>query len=146
MMRYTKMDNQPLTDVPPLPALTAKAPFLYSGAHGRDPFVPMTQKITQADLSGTDNVLAKLPLAALRMVGTIRFRNVLWALIAADNGNAYHVTVGDSIGKHEGIIQAITTEHVYVKERVYTKAGEWIYKNTIMDVSGLRNQKKAKTQ
>ena len=143
LIRYIKTVKQrPATNMSPLFSLETKAPFSYSGEHRRDPFRPVTEKIIQGVPSyhGKVEVLEGFPLDSLRMVGTVKRGNNLWALIAAGNGNIYRVTVGNYMGQHYGKIQTVTYEHVGLEEKIFTKEKGWLKRNVTIDFSGLIDQ------
>lgn len=139
LSHYIKTVKQrPADNVEPLPAFETNVPFTYSSEHRRDPFRPVKRKITQGVSSDHRNkeVLEGFPLDSLHMVGTVKRSNKLWALMAADNGNVYCVTVDNHMGQDDGKIQAVTYEHVVLQEIVATEEGGWIKRNIIIPLGG----------
>ena len=137
-----KVKQRPAGAIEPLPAFETHVPFTYSSEHRRDPFRPVKQKVNHGAPSEHRNkeALESFPLDSLRMVGTVRRNNTLWALVAANNGNIYRVTVGNHMGQNYGKIQAITHQSIRLQEMIFTEDEGWIKHNTTISLSNLGNK------
>nr|NLU59484.1 pilus assembly protein PilP [Pseudomonas sp. BIGb0427] len=84
----------------------------------RNPFAPSALAV-QAD------VLQRLALEQLEMVGSLASRGVRYALIQAD-GSVHRLQVGDRLGRDQGQVAEIGERHVEVIEQVLlpAKAGK----------------------
>ncbi|MDN5872852.1 MAG: pilus assembly protein PilP [Sinobacteraceae bacterium] len=135
---------QKVTQIPPIPKMTPYVPFAYDQASRRDPFVPAdanqdksAQKHHSAsgihpDFNRPPQPLEQYPLDALRMVGTLTFNNILYAMIAAPDGIIHRVSVGNYMGKHYGRIMKITASEVDLKEIIPDGFGGWRYKTATL--------------
>ncbi|ROL77266.1 pilus assembly protein PilP [Pseudomonas vranovensis] len=83
----------------------------------RNPFAPSALAV-QAD------VLQRLALEQLEMVGSLASRGVRYALIQAD-GRVHRLQVGDRLGRDQGQVAEIGERHVEVIEQVFVAGQGW---------------------
>ena len=77
------------------------------------------------DLERRREVLEGYPLDQIRMVGTMRQKDVDVALL--NSGGATHlVRVGNYVGQNFGLVTRISETEVQIKEIVQDAAGEWV--------------------
>jgi len=126
--------NRPAGKVAELPAWQPVLPLSYSAGGLRNPFhsplldvssqVLNTSAISAPDLSRPRTALEALPLAALRMVGSIRYEGSLWALIEGE-GRVFKVATGDYVGQNFGRVTRVERGRVELLESVPNGDGEW---------------------
>ena len=138
---YDKLDralsqarNRPAGKVAELPVWQPVLPLSYSAGGVRNPFhSPLldvgtqmlnTSAVSAPDLSRPRTALEALPLAALRMVGTLRYEGALWALIEGE-GRVFKVTQGDYIGQNFGRVIRVAQGRVELLESVPNGDGGW---------------------
>ncbi|UVL61949.1 pilus assembly protein PilP [Pseudomonas sp. B21-032] len=83
----------------------------------RNPFAPSALAV-QAD------VLQRLALEQLEMVGSLASRGVRYALIQAD-GRVHRLQVGDRLGRDQGQVAEIGERHVEVIQQVFVAGQGW---------------------
>ena len=127
--------------VTPVAKPVAFIPAIYTQTKAPDPFsMDRLTKVLKADKSGSDALLqAELnrrkepleafPLDAISMVGSIDKRNQQVALVKVNN-LIYQVRVGNYLGQNYGKVIKITEGAVELREIVQDSSGEWIERNT----------------
>lgn len=132
---------QKVTKIPPIPHMKSYAVFHYEQAGRRDPFVPeqSSEELARAAASDTGihpdanrprQVLEQYPLDALRMMGTLSFGGVLYALVAAPDDIVHRVTLGSYMGQNYGRVVNITPTAIDLVETVPNGFGGWQHKST----------------
>lgn len=132
--------------IPPIPKMTPYVAFTYRQAGRRDPFVPEPSSNGPASVAASDNgihpdsnrprqPLEQYPLDALRMVGTLSFKGVLYAMVSAPDNVIHRVTAGDYMGQNFGRIVKITPDAVELTEIVPNGFGGWQHKSTKLALS-----------
>ena len=128
-------------DVPPLTPPKKFNPEQYAGGDKVEPFsaqklsVALKQEAKQVNslLSGELNrrkePLEAFPLDSMAMVGSVFRNGRQFGLLKVDN-LLYHVKVGDHIGQNYGRITNITETDIGLREIVQDAAGEWVERNT----------------
>lgn len=101
----------------PLPVIKASGKFTTDLKHTRDPFMANGSG-DNTNAVGTDNALASYELDTLKMVGTITLGKDKWGLILTQDGKLYRVRIGDLVGTHAGIINAIQDEQIEIREKI----------------------------
>ncbi|TAM10658.1 MAG: hypothetical protein EPN72_09330 [Nevskiaceae bacterium] len=136
-----KARAQKVTQIPPIPHMTPYQVFSYAQAGRRDPFVPDQPSTELARTGATDNgiqpdlnrprqALEQFPLDALRMVGTLTFAGVQYALVSAPDDVVHRVTVGNYMGQDYGRVVNVTPVAIDLIETVPDGFGGWQHKST----------------
>ena len=147
-MEQQKREAKP--NVQPLSPPKKFNPQAYVAAIGVEPF--STQKLTvalkqearqpnsllSAEINRRKEPLESYPLDSMSMVGSVTRGNKPYALLRVDN-LLYQVKLGDYLGQNYGKITKITETDVSLREIVQDAAGEWIERN-----SALQLQEKAR--
>ena len=120
-------------------------PVPYAGGMSVDPFstqklsVALKQESRQpnslfaAELNRRKDPLESFPLDGMRMVGSLNKVGKPVALLRVDN-LLYQVKPGDYIGQNYGRITRITETEVVLREIVQDAAGEWIERNSTLQL------------
>lgn len=120
-------------------------PVPYVGGGAVDPF--STQKLSvaikqenrqvsplfAAELSRRKDPLESFPLDSMSMVGSLNRQGTPVALLRVDN-LLYQVKPGDYLGQNYGKIVRITETEVVLREIVQDAAGEWIERNSTLQL------------
>ena len=100
-----------------------------------------TSKLGGPDKHRVKDELEEFPLDALRMVGTVRRDNHLWALIASNTGNVYRVREGNHMGQNYGKIVKVTPKQLELIEMVPDEENDgWSKRNVTIDLSSLQDK------
>jgi type IV pilus assembly protein PilP len=122
-------------------------PQPYAGVDGIDPF--SSQKLAvalkrderapssllAAELKRRKEPLEAYPLDSMSMVGSLNKLGRPYALLRVD-GLLYQVKPGDYIGQNYGRILRITETELVLREVVQDAAGEWIERNSSLQLVG----------
>ncbi len=144
--------------VKPLPEPKVFAPKAYTALGVTDPF--NNQKLLEALRRATEEdsasvallapekarrkeALEDFPLDSIAMVGYLTQKEVPVALVTT-NGLLYQVKVGNYMGQNYGRILAITDTSMTLREIVQDAAGEWIEKETTLQIQESRTPASAK--
>ncbi len=124
--------------IKPLPEVKPIKSYLFDPKGLRNPFIPFAAfkalKPAQAqdnknnikpDMSRPKEVLESFPLEILKMVGTIKFKSNLWALIKAEDKLIYKVHIGNYLGKDYGKINQISINKIELTEMMIDHSGQW---------------------
>jgi type IV pilus assembly protein PilP len=104
-------------------------------AVSRQQQVRATASAIRPDLERRREALENFPLEEIKMVGTMRQKNVDVALL--QGGGATHmVRVGNYVGQNFGLITRISETEVQVKEIVQDAAGEWVERPAKLELQG----------
>ncbi len=127
----------------PLPAAKPFEPFAYEGFDLPDPFKPRRLTVAKEgggglapELNRRREPLEAFPLERLKVVGTLRQKGQLFAVIEA-NGTLYRVTKGNFIGQNFGLITNISGTEIEVKEIVQDSAGDWAERTLALSLGDL---------
>jgi type IV pilus assembly protein PilP len=138
-MDQQKREVQP--DVKPLSPPKKFVPQAYDMLAGVDPFssqkltVALKQEARQpnsllsAEINRRKEPLEAYPLDSMVMVGSVARNGRPYALLRVDN-LLYQVKLGDYLGQNYGKITKITETNVAIREIVQDAAGEWIERNS----------------
>jgi type IV pilus assembly protein PilP len=88
-----------------------------------------------AELKRRKEPLEAYPLDSMSMVGSINKKGVPFALLKVD-GLLYQSKVGDYLGQNYGRILRMTETELVLREVVQDAAGEWIERNTSLQLVG----------
>jgi type IV pilus assembly protein PilP len=137
------MDDAGKQNVPklePLPSVIPPATFEYQQADLLDPFKARTLRPEAGkdgfipDLSKRTGPFVEFPLDALRMVGLLRKKKDVNAVIRLPDGRLLLAKVGDPIGQNFGIITAINEDGLDIKEVTLDSTGNWAQSKAIMSL------------
>jgi len=115
----------------PIPEIKHIEPFFYRAAGRRDPFEPEAPQKQEEPKGETESgggikpnefrrheELEAMPLDTLRMVGTLRQQDAIWALVTTKDGIVHRVRVGNYMGQNDGQIMKIGEEGIELIEIV----------------------------
>lgn len=85
------------------------------------------------DLRRPREVLENFALDQIQLVGHLRRDRATTALFQVDR-LVYQARVGNHVGQHFGRITRITDDGVTLKERVQDASGEWVERETVMQL------------
>jgi len=142
------MDQQRREVKPNVAALQAPKKFdpqPYAAADAVEPF--STQKLAVAlkrderatstlltgELKRRKEPLEAYPLDSMSMVGSVSKRGLPFALLRVD-GLLYQVKVGDYMGQNYGRVLRISESELVLREVVQDAAGEWIERNSTLQL------------
>ncbi|TAK77436.1 MAG: pilus assembly protein PilP [Aquabacterium sp.] len=137
--REVRPSVQPL--IPPKKFL----PQQYVEADGVEPFsqqklsVALKQEAKEpnsllaAEMNRRKEPLEAYPIDSMTMVGSVGKRGALYALLKVDN-LLYQVKQGDYLGQNYGKVVKITETEVSLREIVQDAAGEWIERQTSLQL------------
>ena len=119
--------------IEPIPTIKPYVCFIYP-SHENDPFsmANVTHetiaeqevvKSVKVDENRTREFLESFPLDSLRMVGTVRQNNELWALVQIPNGTIHRVHRGNYLGLNRGKILNIEEARINLLEIVDNGSG-----------------------
>lgn len=127
--------------VPPLPEIKPFPIVSYEAGNFLDPFsaaklVPENAASgdgLQPDLNRSKEVLEAYPLESLKMVGVIRERGRISALVRADDG-VHTVKLGNYMGQNFGMILRITDTEIQLKEMLQEQDKNWTERTTVLQL------------
>ena len=142
------MDQQKREVKPNVPPLTPPKKFdpqPYAAADAVDPF--STQKLAvalkrderapssllAAELKRRKEPLEAYPLDSMSMVGSLNKRGQPYALLRVE-GLLYQVKAGDYIGQNYGRVLKVSETELVLREVAQDAAGEWIERNTSLQL------------
>jgi type IV pilus assembly protein PilP len=129
--------------VDPAPEIKAYEPFPYDNSAALpDPFKARKQEtknvsgsgMNQPDLARPKQELEEFPLESMKMVGYLRKGNEGNAIIRSSEGKLHRVKVGNYVGMNFGQITSITETEVRVKEMVQDGAGDWLERESSLQL------------
>jgi len=135
--------------VDPLPQVKSYEPVPYKGEGLVDPFVPTRIVVAQApgggtggggvqpDLNRPKEPLESFPLDGITMVGTLSQNKDMYALVRAGT-NLFRVKKGNYMGQNFGVITAIDEGQINLKEVVQDSGGDWVERNTTLQMQAGR--------
>lgn len=137
------MDEAGKQNVPklePLPSVIPLATFEYEQGDLPDPFKQRAMRPEAGkdgfipDLGKRVGPFVDFPLDALRMVGVLRKKNRVNAVIRLPDGRLLLASVGDPIGQNFGIISAIHETGMDIKEVTLDSSGSWAQSKAILSL------------
>lgn len=131
-----QVKNRPKGKIERLPSVKVIDSFIFNPKALRDPFKPFQQysvdnknealsSSLRPDMHRKKEALEAFPVDTLKMVGTVKRSNSLWALIKAHDNTIYRVTIGHYMGRNYGKIIKISANLVEIKELVSDKQVGW---------------------
>ncbi len=131
---------RPKGAIKPLPEIKMVETFVFEPEGLRDPFKPANQEPAPQIAMGGSGIkpdttrprepLESYSLDSLRMVGTVKKNDVLWALVQTAEGSIYRVRTGNHMGRNFGRIVRITENSIELIEIVPDSPGNWREKET----------------
>lgn len=119
--------------VNPLPEIKPLTHFSYQAFEIPDPFSNRKNKLgkpgrneLEPDLKRPKEALEGFPLENLVMVGSLRRRNNVFALIKAPDNSVHRVTTGNYLGQNFGLITGVSEAEVKLKEITRDSGDEWV--------------------
>ncbi|HLR87083.1 MAG TPA: pilus assembly protein PilP [Wenzhouxiangella sp.] len=127
--------------IEPVPPLHTPEPVVYNAADARDPFRAAIRNDeddadAEEDSASTSDgprpipnrrkeYLEGFPLDTLEMVGTMTINDTLFALVQDNESVVHRVKEGDYMGQNHGLVKAVRSGQVEVRELVRDGRGGW---------------------
>ncbi len=123
----------PKKPIPDLPEQEVVEPFLFELDGSRDPFELLQQEALvdapveaagsgiQPDPNRPKEDLELYGLDSLKMVGTLRKDDILWALVQSKDGTVHRVKAGNYMGTNDGKITDVSENEIKLMEIVPDK-------------------------
>jgi type IV pilus assembly protein PilP len=114
-----------------LPEMAPYKAFVYNAFDLSDPFKPRKLKPSasggafEPDMTRPKEPLEAFSLESLKMVGLLKQKNEIYAVIKTPENTIYRVRVGDHLGQNFGKVIAVNDIEVKLKETVQDSAGDW---------------------
>lgn len=135
------------TRIPPLPQIKPLQSYTYDDANLRSPFVPLLQSFANTnngrstsglhpDFDRPRQYLEQFPLDSLKMMGTLTYKGVLYALIRDGDGVVHRVTLGEYMGQNYGKVIKISQAGLVLREIVPDGQGGWAERMTTVQLGG----------
>lgn len=128
--------------VPPLPEITPFPVVSYESGSMLEPFNPskvdpnakeVEEGGLKPDMDRPREPLEAYPLESLRMVGVMKEKGRVNAVVLADS-TVYNVKVGNYMGQSFGRVTRITDSEVQLLELVQDPLGEWVERTTALQL------------
>ncbi|MBV7315628.1 pilus assembly protein PilP [Shewanella sp. NIFS-20-20] len=143
----TTTKAQHVAHIPPLKEPPIFEHFDYQAELMRSPFVPPSRELTeevidvskdclQPDLKRRKGRLETYALDNLKMRGSLKDNDTVWALIQTNDNNVYRMGVGEYLGLFHGKIASITPLNVEILELIPDGAGCWTVRTSNMELTG----------
>ncbi|WP_444906628.1 pilus assembly protein PilP [Microbulbifer sp. SSSA008] len=134
--RMAAVEREPKGQIEPIPTFTPYSPYVYSAAARRSPFTRPVLESEQRvvgrrldiapDLARQREVLERISIDLLSMVGSLSRDGQIWALINDGSGGIHRITVGNYLGKNHGRVVNATGTQLDILEIVPDGSGGWI--------------------
>lgn len=125
--------------VEPLPEMKPYQPFSYNAYDLADPFKPRKMKPStggggglQPDMTRPKEPLESFALETLKMVGVLKQKNEIYAVIKTPENTIYRVHTGNYVGQNFGKVVAVTDTEVKLKEIVEDSTGDWAERDSTL--------------
>jgi len=136
LQRYVaEVKARPKGAIKPLPEIKMVQTYVFEPEGLRDPFKPANQEPApqvamtgdgiKPDTTRPREALESYSLDSLRMVGTVRKGDVLWALVQTAEGTIYRVRAGNHMGRNYGRIVRVLDDRIELIEIVPDSPGNW---------------------
>ena len=116
--------------VEPLPEVKPYERFIYSVADRRSPFTPSSPSggpgSLRPDAKRNREFLEQFPLDTLKMVGTLRLADRMFALVQTKDGLVHRVSSGNYLGQADGKITEISSAKISLTEIVPDGVGGYM--------------------
>lgn len=144
----TKKSNT--SNISPLPHLKEYEQIIYTASKLRDPFNMPVRNVTLKLNTHVENVkiaskrpdadrkkeyLERMPLDSLTMVGTIKKKGEMWALIIDKTGIVHKVREGNYVGENAGKIKKISENNMDIDEIIADEQGNWVNRKANLSIN-----------
>ncbi|NIB39344.1 pilus assembly protein PilP [Pseudomaricurvus alkylphenolicus] len=136
--------RRPAGQIEPLPPFVPYESFSYSAMTLRSPFDPPVDDVQHMVVGKSSNVkpdvtrerefLEGFNIAGLKMVGTLRGSDTLWALIDDGEGGIHRVTDGNYLGKNHGRIINTSERQIDLIEIVPNGVDGWVERPQVLQI------------
>lgn len=143
---YTFMEEarqQGSAPIEPLPEAGDFQPFFYGADSLRSPFAfpriatdqrAIGERVPAPDLERRKEYLERFTYGALKMVGIIEQKDVIWALIRDGDGQFHRVGVGSYMGTSNGRIRRINHDSLELSEVVPDGPIYWVRRTRVIQL------------
>ncbi|CAH9014436.1 pilus assembly protein PilP [Candidatus Nitrosacidococcus sp. I8] len=148
LQQYTQtIKSRPAAKLESLPEAKPYEKSIYKFVRIRDPFVPILdmaeEKISPSNIVAPDQdrpkeALEEYALGALKMVGILKQREEIWALVLTPDRHLYRVQSGNYIGKDYGKIRRIDDGSIEILETFF-EHGSWFEREVKLELSTIEN-------
>lgn len=122
--------------------------FNYQADLMRSPFVPPSRELTeevvdttkdclQPDLKRRKGRLETYALDNLKMRGTLKEADDIWALVETNDGSVYRMGIGEYAGLYHGRISNVTAQQIEIIELIPDGSGCWAERTSSLELTGL---------
>ena len=125
--------------VEPLPEMKPYQAFAYNDYELSDPFKPRKLKPSaggggglQPDMNRPKEPLESFALETLKMVGVLKQKNDIYAVVKTPENTIYRVRAGNYLGQNFGKVLSVTDTEVKLKETVQDSAGDWAERDSTL--------------
>ena len=120
-----------------LPPIEPYVIYAYQSVDKIDPFEPLFQEQPQApeqkksnnglqpDFNRNREELEAVPLDAVRMMGTLELKNIMWGIVRSPDNIIHRVQVGNYIGRNHGKVVAVLEDGIELTEIIPDGQGGW---------------------
>ncbi len=144
----TKTKAEHIPRIAPLKEPPKFEHFDYQADLMRSPFVPPSRELTeevvdttkdclQPDLKRRKGRLETYALDNLKMRGTLREADEIWALVETNDGSVYRMGVGEYAGLYHGRISQVTPQQIEIIELIPDGSGCWTERMSSLELTGL---------
>ncbi len=130
-----KIKSREIKEIEPLPEVKPYETFAYSDTNLRSPFVPSAPVEVAKNMVNDNGIhpdpnrrkepLEAFPLDSLRMMGTLEKNGKRWAIVEDTDGTVHRIAKGNFVGQHDGKVEDITEEKVFITEIIPDGSGGW---------------------
>jgi len=130
--KVAEIKSRPGERIEPIPEIKPDAPFAYSAASVRSPFVPTAPSRSDAtnavrpDVKRPREFLEQFPIDSMRMVGTLQLQGRNYGLVQGKDGLVHRVLPGNYMGQNDGRIVGISSTRISIVEIVPDGVGGYI--------------------
>jgi type IV pilus assembly protein PilP len=149
-----QVKSETRVNVVPISAPKTFVPFAYNAGEQTDPFSPnkLLAELARAaersdsnkykpDMDRRKELLEAYPLDTFVMVGVLQKGGINYALLQIDRA-VHQVRVGQRIGQNYGLVTAVTDSAVNIKEVVQDAGGEWVERQSKLELQENKEAKK----
>lgn len=151
-MAQVKRDTR--VNVVPIAEPKTFVPFAYTAREQVDPFSPnkLLAELARAaeksdsnkykpDMARRKELLEAYPLDTFVMVGVLQKGGINYALLQIDRA-VHQARVGQRIGQNYGLVTSVTDSAVNIKEVVQDAGGEWVERQSKLELQENKEAKK----
>ncbi|CAB1274236.1 pilus assembly protein PilP [Candidatus Nitrosacidococcus tergens] len=148
LQQYTQtIKSRPAAKLESLPKAKPYEKSIYKSVQIRDPFVPILDtteekanpsNIVAPDQNRSKEALEEYALGTLKMVGILKQRGEIWALVLTPDRHLYRAQSGNYIGKDYGKITRIDDGKIEILE-TFLAHGSWFEREVKLELSTIEN-------